>query len=249
MSFSEETLMAYADGELAPPEREQVERAMQGDPELAARVARHQALRSDVFAAFAPVLDEPVPARLAAAALPDKVADLAAVRAGAAAADLAGARAPRRAWSWAEWGGMAASLAIGVLAGSVLLGGGQSGVASTGGALVATGALADALSSQLASSAPGNAAVRIGVTFAAKDGALCRSFTSGTAAGLACRKGEQWTLPVVAEVEQGPAGEYRQAGNAMPAAVLDAIDARMAGQALDAEGERAAQRAGWARRK
>ncbi|MTW05150.1 anti-sigma factor family protein, partial [Pseudoduganella ginsengisoli] len=78
MSFSEETLMAYADGELAPPEREQVERAMQGDPELAARVARHQALRSDVFAAFAPVLDEPVPARLAAAALPDKVADLAA---------------------------------------------------------------------------------------------------------------------------------------------------------------------------
>lgn len=249
MSFSEETLMAYADGELAQPEREQVELAMQGDPDLAARVARHRALRMDVFAAFAPVLEEPMPPRLSAAVLPDKVVDLASVRSGAAAE----ARPPRRAWSWAEWGGMAASLAVGVLAGSVLLGGGQSqsGIAGAGGALVATGALADALSSQLAAAGnvPGEAQVHIGVSFAAKDGTLCRSFTMGTAAGLACRNGAQWTLPVVAETEQGGAGEYRQAGSAMPAAVLEAIDARIAGPALDADGERAARQAGWVRRK
>jgi anti-sigma factor RsiW len=263
MSFSDETLMAYADGELAQPEREQIENAMRADPELAARVARHQALRADVFAAFAPVLEEPLPARLTAAALPDKVADLASARAQAGARrdgpDAAPAvpnasavpGAPGRGWSWAQWGGMAASLAVGVLAGSLLLGGGQqpSGIASAGGALVATGALAEALSSQLAGNAPGGTGVQIGVSFAARDGALCRSFTAGAAAGLACRSGGQWTLPVVAEAERGAAGEYRQAGSAMPAAVLEAIDARIAGPALDADGERAARQQGWVRRK
>ncbi len=238
MSFSDETLMAYADGELAPPEREQVERAMLDDPELAARVARHQALRADVFAAFAPVLEEPMPARLAAAVLPDKVADLAA------------ARAPRHGWSWAQWGGMAASLAVGVLAGSLWIGGGQpqSGVAGNGTALVATGVLAEALSTRLAGDTAGNAGVKIGVSFVAKDGALCRSFVAGASAGLACRQGGQWLLPVVAQAEQEAAGDYRQAGSAMPAAVLEAIDARIAGPALDAEGERAARQQSWQRR-
>lgn len=262
MSFSDETLMAYADGELTPPERAEVERAMRGDPELAARVVRHQALRADVFAAFAPVLEEPVPARLSAIALPGKVADLAAARAdrgaradGTEGADVravapAASLATRRAWSWAQWGGMAASLAIGVLAGSILLGGGtpQSGIASADGALVATGALAEALSTQLAADVPVGAKVRIGVSFIAKDGALCRSFSMGTAAGLACRGGAQWKLPVVAEAERGTAGAYRQAGSAMPAAVLAAIDERIAGAALDAEGERSARRGGWASR-
>jgi hypothetical protein len=254
MSFSDETLMAYADGELAQPEREAVERAMRADPEVAARVERHRALRADVFAAFAPVLEEPLPARLAATALPDKVADLAAVRAGGGGrvdSSAAIPRAPRRAWSWAQWGGMAASMVIGVLAGSVLFGRGpsQSGIASVGGTLVATGALAEALSSQLAGSAPAGADVKIGVSFAAKDGTLCRSFSIGTAAGLACRSGAQWRLPVLAEAEQGTAGEYRQAGSAMPAPVLEAIDARIAGPALDAEGERAARQDGWVLRK
>lgn len=250
MSFSDETLMAYADGELEPAARAEVESAMRGDPEVAARVARHQALRTDVFAAFAPVLDEPVPARLSAAATPAKVADLDAAR---AARQAPAAVAPARGWSWAQWGGMAASLAIGVLAGSLLLGGGgsagqpQSAIAAVDGALVARGALADALSSQLASGAAGGAGVKIGVSFAAKDGTLCRSFTIGAAAGLACRQGGQWTLPVMAEAPQGAAGEYRQAGSATPAAVLDAIDARISGPALDAEGERAARQGGWVR--
>jgi hypothetical protein len=243
MSFSDETLMAYADGELEPAERAEVERAMRGDPEVAARVAQHQALRSDVFAAFAPVLAEPVPARLTAAAVPAKVADLDALR----AARQAPAAAPVRGWSWAQWGGMAASLAIGVLTGGLLLGGQlQPTIAAVDGALVAKGALADALSSQLAGSAP-SGGVKIGVSFAAKDGSLCRSFTIGAAAGLACRQGGQWTLPVMAEAPSDVAGEYRQAGSATPAAVLDAIDARISGPTLDAAGERAAQQGDWAR--
>ncbi|MEO7496059.1 MAG: anti-sigma factor, partial [Massilia sp.] len=64
MRFSDETIMAFADGELGEPERSALEQAVKRDPALAAQVARHQALREDVFGAFAGVLDEPVPARL-----------------------------------------------------------------------------------------------------------------------------------------------------------------------------------------
>ncbi|MEV4783749.1 anti-sigma factor family protein [Burkholderia sp. LMU1-1-1.1] len=260
MSFSDETLMAYADGELAEPAFSEVERAVRSDPAVAARVAQHQALRADVFAAFAPIADEPVPPRLVAAALPGKVADLSAVRAAraggahhaASSASHAAEHGERR-WSWREWGGVAASLVVGVLVGSLVLGGaareGAGGaaivVAGADGALVARGELANALSQQLAGTS--GEAVDIGVSFAAKDGALCRSFTVRQSAGLACRSGEQWKLVMMTEAGEGEAGEYRQAGSAMPSAVLEAIDARIAGTTLDAQAEQAAKQRGWKR--
>jgi hypothetical protein len=89
--------------------------------------------------------------------------------------------------------------------------------------------------------------VKIGVTFASIDGQLCRSFVAGESAGLACRSGEQWKLAVLAEVAKGAPGEYQQAGSAMPAVVLEAIDARIAGPALDAQAEQAARQRGWRR--
>lgn len=245
MSFPDETLMAYADGELHTLQRAAIERAMRADPALAARVAQFQAQRTDVFAAFAPIVEETVPARLAAAVRPQPVAELDAAR----AARVAAASAPRR-WSWLEWGGMAASLAVGVLAGGVLLGGGagtQLAVASgADGALVAQGALADALSQQLAGSGQGGK-VAIGVSFVAKDGVFCRSFAMGASAGVACRNGGRWTLPVLAAADPSASGDYRQAGSAMPAVVLDAIDARIAGTPLDAQAEQAARQRGWRR--
>lgn len=261
MSFSDETLMAYADGELAEPEFSEVERAVRSDPAVAARVAQHQALRAEVFAAFAPVADEPVPPRLVAAALPGKVADLSAVRAARAggghhaapSASHAAGHGARRGWSWREWGGVAASLVVGVLVGSLVVGGGARdgadraaiAVAGADGALVARGALADALSRQLAGD--GGGVVEIGVSFAARDGALCRSFAVSQTAGLACRSGDRWRVVMTAEAEKGGSGEYRQAGTAMPTAVLEAIDARIAGATLDAQGEQAARQRGWQR--
>ena len=266
MSFSDETLMAYADGELAEPAFSEVERAVRSDPAVAARVAQHQALRADVFAAFAPIADEPVPPRLVAAALPGKVADLSAVRAAraggahhaASPASHAAEHGARRGWSWREWGGVAAALVVGVLVGSLVVGGaaregaGGAAIAATGadGALVARGTLSDALSQQLAGTSGG--AVDIGVSFAAKDGALCRSFTMRQSAGIACRSGGQWKLVMMTEAgkgngEGGEGGEYRQAGSAMPSAVLEAIDARIAGTTLDAQAELAAKQRGWKR--
>jgi hypothetical protein len=166
----------------------------------------------------------------------------------------AGARPLRARWSWRQWGGMAASLAAGVLAGALgwqQFQGKDKGMDSApfgrqGDALVARGELAEALSTRLAADTP-NASVRLGVSFAAKGGGYCRSFQLGATAGLACRQGGEWRIPVLAQEEQAEQTGYRQAGSGMPAAVLDAIDARIAGASLDAAAERAAREQGWRR--
>lgn len=243
-SFSDETLMAYADGELDEATSAAVARAMENDGELAERVRRHQALRSDVFAAFLPIVEEAVPARLHAAAT--GVADLQAARAARQQEQV------RRRWEWPEWGALAATLLVGVLAGGIghksLSGDAPSAsVVAADGALFARGALATALSEQLASAGPSAQGIRIGVSFVGSDGHYCRSFIMGKGAGLACRQGERWQLPVMAQVDQQASGAYQQAGSAMPAAVSDAIDARIAGQALDAQAEQLARRRGWQR--
>ena len=103
-------------------------------------------MRKLLGAAYGPVLDEPVPSKLLAAAKPRsrvgaKVVQLAVARKRRRATDRAGA------WGWAQWGGMAACLVVGLFIGR---GGGfgLSGddVAMQGGQLVARGTLARALS-------------------------------------------------------------------------------------------------------
>ena len=232
MTYSDDTLMAYADGELDPAERAAIEQAMRTDPDVAAAVARHRALRADVANAFAGILDEPVPARLQPAA-----------PAPAPVLSLDAAREQRRRWSWPEWGALAATLVVGVLAGRMVPGGGPA-IAGTGNQVVAHGELASALDRQVGGG-KADSAVKVGVSFAARDGHYCRGFVMGASAGLACREGGQWKIPVLAETAPEAAGGYRQAGSALPAAVLDAIDARIADKPLDAAGEEAARARGW----
>lgn len=228
MTYSDDTLMAYADGELEAAERAAIEQAMRTDPAIAAAVERHRALRADVAAAFAGILDEPVPARL---------------QPPAPVVSLAVERDKRRRWSWPEWGALAATLVVGVLAGRMIPGGGGPAIAGNGNQVLAQGELAAALDRQVGGKAEG--AVKVGVSFAARDGAYCRGFIMGASAGLACREGGQWKIPVLAEAEKEAAGGYRQAGSALPPAVLDAIDARIADRPLDAAGEEAARARGW----
>lgn len=245
MKFSDETLMAYADGELDPATRSAVERAIRADPTLAAKVRQHTAMRSNVFAAFAPITDEPVPPRLTAATRSGKVIQLNTARAARTEATQ-----EKRRWSWAEWGGIAAALIVGVLAGGAGVIGLQEQpplAATSGGAVLAQGDLAEALSTQLAGVTAQGAQVKVGVSFEAKDGGYCRTFMMGASAGLACRNGAEWNVPVMAQAAQGAAGEYRQAGSEMPPMVLDAIDERIVGQTLDATAEEAARARGWKR--
>ncbi len=252
MSFSDETLMAFADGELDSKTRAAIEAAMASDAAIARRVAQHLALRNDVFAAFAPILDETVPQRLSNASKDVKkppmvapVIELAAVRAARMPPPVPPAQ---RRWSWPEWGALAATLIVGVLAGHVGLptllgekdGASDAALTSANGKLIAKGPLAQALSSQLASAQPANATVKIGVSFRSKDGQFCRSFVMhGGLSGLACHRASDnaWQLPLVAQTTAAQSATYRQAGADIPSAVLQAIDERIEGPSLDVAGE------------
>src|SRR6202166_4682655 len=68
MTISDETLMAYADGELDAAARAAVESAMREDPRIEKRVAAHRTLRRKVQAAYSAELSEGIPERLLSAA-------------------------------------------------------------------------------------------------------------------------------------------------------------------------------------
>jgi len=68
--ISDADLHAYADGQLAPERQEQVEALLATDPELAARVGSIRAQSAALRDALDPMLGEPVPAALLAAATP-----------------------------------------------------------------------------------------------------------------------------------------------------------------------------------
>lgn len=261
-TIAQHELMAYIDGELAPDDAARVEAAMASDPALAAQVERGRRLRAQLRSAFDPVLDEPVPARFAAllrgdaGAAGERSHDAAtadAMHAGATDARTASnvrplptraERAPRARWHAPVYA-LAASLAV--LAVSLWLRPAGGPVQMQGGEFVARGDLARGLDNALASEPAANAALSIGLSFRDGEGRVCRSFVQRTGpgiAGLACRDDGRWTLPVLSRAGDA-GGELRQAASGIPTEVQAAIDARLQGDAFDAETERAARDAGW----
>jgi len=91
--ISEEELHAYVDGTLSDERRAQVERALEQNPELAARVSDYFSLNNLFHNRYDRVLSEPVPKRLQPPA-------------------------PKRRWldaaNWPQFAGMAAALVLGV---------------------------------------------------------------------------------------------------------------------------------------
>ena len=249
MKFSQEVLMAYADGELDAATRSAVEAAMAEDPAIAAEVARHRALRETLQGAFAGVLDEGVPARLIEAANSSPSKDAGAVSDLASARAAKEARAVRARWSWPEWTSIAASLLIGVLGGRALLQNESSNLlANDAGRLVAGGALASALTAQVSDRTDTVGRVRIGLSFRAKDGNYCRTFAlqGDSAAGVACRRDDQWQIQALAPTEgETAAAEYRQAGASLPPLILEVVESTIDGTALDAEAEAKARARNW----
>ena len=246
MNFSDETLMAYADGELDAASRAALEAAMAADPQLAQRVARHRALRARLRAALDPVLDEPLPERLLAS-----VRGTPEPRRAANVVPLKRKAMPR--WPWPQWGAIAASLVGGVLLGPLLLRApAGAALVTRDGQVLASGVLARALTEQLASDQPRGAPVQIGVSFRARNGDYCRTFVlrqKSALAGLACRGHEVWRLEVLAQnpVQPAAAAAYRPAGSALPASVAGRLDELIAGEPLDAGAEAAARAGGWKR--
>jgi hypothetical protein len=258
MSFSDEVLIAYADGELAEPVRSEVARAVLADPQVAARLARHQALRAQVLGAFGK-RQEPALRSVGGtgqAKATSKVIDLALERASRQTlptlpSQMMPLMPPRPPQRWHRWAGLAGALVLGSMlgAGALMASNDTVTLAQVGGvdgALVAGGALDTALSKQMAHAAQ-DGPVRMGVSFVAKDGNYCRSFQLDRAAGLACRNTKRWQIAVLVQTPQRPPGSARLSYGATPAVVLEAIDARIAGAALDARGEQIALRLGWQR--
>lgn len=244
MNWTDESLMAFVDAELDATQRADVTRALASDPALQARVAALQAQRQRVAAAFAAVLDEPMPDRLvgllanAPSAPPATVMNLAEARSARAQ--------PRLMPGWAQWGGMAASVVLGVLLGMQFAGrDGDAPLDVREGRLVAGGPIEHALSTQLASTSGSKVAVQL--SFVDRAGAYCRTFSTAAVAGLACRRGGEWAVQNLAAAEGTAEGAMRQASTSLPRAVLDAVDQRIAGDALDAERERQARDQGWRR--
>lgn len=228
MTIDAATRMAYVDGELDEIARRRVERAMADDPALAEAVARDRALREALQARFAPYADAPVPDRFAAL-LDAKVTPIGAAR------RPKPAFGPRR---WMQGAAIAATLVLGVAIGRQT--GSVGPVATHDGALVAQGRLASVLDTQLASTQPSDAPIRIGLTFRSTDGNICRTFDGRQLQGIACHDDDRWNLVRTAAGERG--GTYRQASSD---ALVSAAQAMMAGAPFSATAESSARDKGW----
>jgi len=228
--IDDEVLMAYADGELDELNRTRVERAIAEDPELRGRLEQQQRLRAILTAHYRPAIEEVVPDRLR----------------GLLETNVAAFAPPRRPRPmWQDFAALAATLLLGLALGRTLFAPAVGPVGIEDGALVARGPLADALETQLASAQAADASTRIGLTFAASDGRLCRTFDSAPVSGIACRGDRGWQLIMTAAGAGGTRGDYRQAGG--NSLVAQAAQELIAGAAFDADAERRARDSGWRR--
>ena len=213
----EAMVIAWVDGELDPERAESIRQAVAVDPALHELAETHRAMRGRFAAAFGGIANEPV-------ALPS-----------AEIVSMADARAKRTRRLWVP-GAIAASLVVGLFVGQVER---PVGVTDRADALALAPDLAHGLDTQLSGA---SGPVRVALSFRAQDGAYCRSFTATHLDGVACRTTSGWTLRYAAP-GTSTRGDYAQAGNDPVRA--SAIAAMIAGEPLDAEGERAARDRGW----
>ncbi|HEV7322229.1 MAG TPA: zf-HC2 domain-containing protein [Ensifer sp.] len=260
IEFSDEILMAFADGELDEETTRRVEAALETDDELMARVAVFMETRAAASDALKPVLDEPVPEEL--------VRKVRAMAASAAATSEAHCTetpvhtaenvvalrrpsdrvaAPARIVSRSMMA-MAASLllVVGGAGGYLLRGGGPEGVGVLQVAGIAdprVSAILDrAASGDEVSIADGQGTVRLVSAFQVGNGQLCREYELAQTGlpdlvSVACREAESWQTRLAVARSNGGAGYA-------PASSLETVDAYLtsigAGEPLDAEAERKA---------
>jgi hypothetical protein len=242
MTFNDETVIAYVDGELDEPTRAAVDAALASDPALAQRVAQHRALRERVQKEFAPVLREAVPERLMAATR--------GISATAGASNIIPLKhTPRARWSWPQWGAIAASLFIGILIAPFLWRQPTGAVDIRSGRILATGTLAQALSQQLAGNQAADTPVHVGISFVSRSGNYCRTFIlrdRNTLGGIACREQGHWILTALANAPSpNTSGEYRPAASSLPPSIAQTVTDLIAGEPLDANAEASARAKGW----
>ena len=248
--FTDTDLLAFMDGSLADEALiAGIEAAINADPALAARAealaAGDERSAAAVRAAFAPLLDAPVPHRLTAlvSAPPGgDLVDLAAHRPQhrlPSPANDAGSRSRSR---WPQFAAMAASLALGMLIGGPLMtGGGGVGGGAGGGSLVRASAdvttMLDTVPSGQAVELASLGTGEVVLTFRTTDGDLCRQFmiangADATSDALACRDADGgWQIEAFGR-RASAAGEMKLAGGDAAPGVVAAVDAIIASDPL-----------------
>lgn len=231
MTIAPEDIAAFADGELSSDREAEVAAAVAADPVFAEQVERHKSLKAMLGGHYAPVLDQPVP---------DRLATMLAQSQGAEVVDFAAARKKRESlkrlphWGWLSGPALAASLALAVF----LPGQGVESSAYAGTQLAAI------LDDRLVADQSQTDETRLLLSFRTEEGRYCRAFSASGGGGIACRDDRGWKLRVVGEGSEGASTDYRMAG-AGDADILALAQDIAAGPALDAEAERAARVQGW----
>lgn len=230
MSIAPERLMAYVDGQTDAEESARIRAALQSDPALQAQAALWQAQSQALRAAYDPIMDEAVPARLRELVAPQ-------------AQILTFSSRPGQ---WRSLGAGLAALAaaallgfqIGANPGSAVLRSGSEGV-------WAKGVLASALERQ-ASGPNAKGPIAIAFTLDGPDGAPCRAFRvqSQGLDGLACRQRQGWSVLALGTQAKSAPGAYATASG-LSASVLASLEGMQSSEALNTEAEAARIKAKW----
>lgn len=233
--MTDEKFFAWLDGELDAAEAAEVAARVASDPTLVRLAEQHRALAGDVRAAFDPIAEATVPDRLRNAVRPPaEVVEFAAQR----------GTAPKRWEGLPQWAAMAATLAVGIVAGTAVDPSGSTDpVELRDGRIYAAAGLDQALETHLASAGPAGD-TRIGLTFRDDGGSICRTFDTPGASGLACREGEQWRLRGLFAAPERQRGEFRMAGGTDPN-LAALVDSTIFGEPMDSASERLARQRGW----
>lgn len=244
MTVTDEQIAAFADGELSGDALREVEAAIAADPALDRKVQAHRALKSQLSAHFAPILDHPVPDHLSAMLRHSD--DLAGEERGedgpesgevvsfAAERQKRGLAPMVRRWAPVAGPALAASLVL-VLwqpwQGNDL----PDGYAGT--------QLAAALDDQLVATQAAGSETRMLVSFENDSGEYCRAYRSGEEGGIACRDDTGWQVEQQFALGAAQSTEFQQAGS--EADLLIAAQEMANGEALDADAETEAKERGW----
>lgn len=264
--FTDETLMAFVDGELGPDDSERVERALELDETLRKRVDAFALTGRDLGELFAQPLHEPVPE-----ALLQTVQDAAARREarirsegwlGRMRESLAGLMTPpaMMATGTAAAAVVAIGLGFSVWGPETPTGEQHALLLKDGEQLWARGALLDALettvsgdSKPLAETEEVEGSVLPVLTFKDKAGRFCREYAvAGTAdanaLGIACRESDgRWEVEIHAAQAKTPeTGDTFKPASGTTAGHLQAVvDDMIAGEPLSLDQEEGAIGAGW----
>ncbi len=237
--FTDETLMAFADGELDDAMAERVAAAVASDPSVARRIQAFRETRAALHGALEPLGARPVPPALRAA-IEARVAQTRAERGGGTVVSLPHPRAGRPFTRWALPLAASVALAVGSVGGYVA---GQRDAGPPAVSLAVGGDLAAAIgratTGEIETLGDG-AVVRMVATFADGTGALCREFTQVRGRteliAIACHERAGWQLRFA--VHSPAADGYA------PASVPEALEVYLqdieAGAPLVGEAERAA---------